>query len=242
MSSELLIYPCRALVDSASKMTKDEEEKEKEIRKQYNNNIIHKWITAEATIYEKFKESQRKVNYQSIHRWIFRRSQYGNRMRMDRVHMERFSKSYDSTGEAHTGNFFNEIADSLAKIPLTQTDQKIIKIKHRNIKNRAYVPTWNNIPIETPIKSVGRSNKKKLCNETLNKELPVMTRRFQHQPHMYKDPKCVLCGRYEENNLHVFECKRNNTDSENKPMIKSYLTDKTYEKTKDITAVLIYLN
>ncbi|RHZ58630.1 hypothetical protein Glove_372g77 [Diversispora epigaea] len=39
---------------------------EKEIRKQYNNNIIHKWITAEDTIYEKLKESQRKVKDQKI--------------------------------------------------------------------------------------------------------------------------------------------------------------------------------
>ena len=74
----------------------------------------------------------------------------------------------------------------------------------------------------------------------LKEEPPVMTRRFQHQPHIYKNPKCVLCGRYEENNLHVFECKRNNNDSVYKPIIKhyekliEYLTDKTYEKTKDI--------
>ncbi|RHZ55856.1 hypothetical protein Glove_410g58 [Diversispora epigaea] len=83
--------------------------------------------------------------------------------------------------------------------------------------------------------------KRSFAMKLLNEELPVMTRRFQHQPHIYKDPKCVLCGRYEENNLHVFECKRNNNDPEYKPMIKhyekliEYLTDKTYEKTKDIS-------
>ncbi|RHZ79107.1 hypothetical protein Glove_151g35 [Diversispora epigaea] len=44
----------------------EEKEKEKEIRKQYSNNIIHKWITAEDTIYEKLKESQRKVKDQKI--------------------------------------------------------------------------------------------------------------------------------------------------------------------------------
>ncbi|RHZ54927.1 hypothetical protein Glove_421g94 [Diversispora epigaea] len=162
--------------------------------------------------------------------------------------------------EAHTGNFFNEMADSLAKIPLIQTDQETIKIKHRNIKNRSYIPIWNNIPMETPVKLIvkkynqikkrqkwksqnrfqeifvdqektqkidwcttfktlhpskitnDKTNredqiKRSFAMKLLNEELPVMTRRFQHQPHIYKDPKCVLCGRYEENNLHE-RCER----------------------------------
>jgi hypothetical protein len=163
-----------------------------------------------------------------------------------------------------------------------------------NIKNRSYIPTWNNIPMETPVKLVVKKYnlikkrqkwksqnrfqeifvdqektqkidwcttfktlhpskitndktsredqiKRNFAMKLLNEELPVMTRRFQHQPHIYKDPKCVLCGRYEENNLHVFECKRNNDNPEYKPMIKhyekliEYLTDKTYEKAKDIS-------
>lgn len=196
--------------------------------------------------------------------------------------------------EAHTGNLFNEIADSLAKIPLTQIKQEIITIKHQNIKSRSYIPTWNSIPIETSVKLIVKKHnlikkrqkwksqnrfqeifvnqektqkidwcttfktlhpskitnnktnredqvKRSFAMKLLNEELPVMTRRFQHQPHIYKDPKCVLCGRYEENNLHVFECKRNNNNSEYKPMINhyekliEYLTDKIYEETKDIS-------
>ncbi|RHZ84124.1 hypothetical protein Glove_85g130 [Diversispora epigaea] len=140
--------------------------------------------------------------------------------------------------KAHTGNFFNEMADSLAKIPFTQTDQEITKIKYRNKKNRSYIPIWNNIPMEAPTKLIKKRQKIDwyITFKTLYPKLPVINRRFQHQSHIYKDSKCVLCRRYEENNLYVFECKRNNNDSEYKPMIKhyekliEYLTDKTYKK------------
>ncbi|CAG8826201.1 27022_t:CDS:2, partial [Dentiscutata erythropus] len=65
--------------------------------------------------------------------------------------------------------------------------------------------------------------KRSFAMKLFNGELPVMLKRFEHQPHIYNSPKCILCGRYEETDIHVFECKRNNNEeSEYTPMTNHY--------------------
>ncbi|RHZ64813.1 hypothetical protein Glove_320g11 [Diversispora epigaea] len=279
-------------------INREEDNIDTELTKEINRNRDNQIIAREEKkkIERETKKIIERYTVHNLETWI----EYGKNNKASDMEEEvpfgtetNIDDNYNNNNNDNDNNN-NEMADSLAKIPLIQTDQETIKIKHRNIKNRSYISIWNNIPMETPVKLIvkkynqikkrqkwksqnrfqeifvdqektqkidwcttfktlhpskitnDKTNredqiKRSFAMKLLNEELPVMTRRFQHQPHIYKDPKCVLCGRYEENNLHVFECKRNNNDPEYKPMIKhyekliEYLTDKTYEKTKDIS-------
>src|SRR6185436_12010160 len=61
--------------------------------------------------------------------------------------------------KAHSGDKYNEIADSLAKIPgfiegITNNffEDTTISLNYNNIKGRSFIPAWKSTPIETPIK------------------------------------------------------------------------------------------
>ena len=196
--------------------------------------------------------------------------------------------------KAHEGNYFNEMADQLAQVSeKTIKEDYVIKINYNNIENRSFIPTWEEIPLELPIKQALKKiniirhrqswklqkrfqkilddektqkidwittfktlHPSKITNDNTSKEdhikrsfamklfngeLPVMLKRFKHQPHIYNNPKCILCGRYEETDIHVFECKRNNNeDSAYTPMTKHYkqlidcLTTKILRQTDEI--------
>ncbi|RHZ78058.1 hypothetical protein Glove_168g161 [Diversispora epigaea] len=88
--------------------------------------------------------------------------------------------------------------------------------------------------------------KRSFAMKLFNGELPVMLQRFKHQPHIYNSPKCVLCGRYEETDIHVFDCKRNNyADRTYTSMTEHYrqlidcLTSKIQKQTKELDKVKI---
>ncbi|RHZ70433.1 hypothetical protein Glove_271g116 [Diversispora epigaea] len=61
--------------------------------------------------------------------------------------------------KAHSGDKYNEIADSLAKIPgfiegITNNifEGTTISLNYNNITDRSFIPIWKFIPIETPVK------------------------------------------------------------------------------------------
>jgi len=196
--------------------------------------------------------------------------------------------------KAHEGNHFNEIADQKAQVTeKTIKKGKLIKINYKNIESRSFIPTWEEIPLELPLKqTLKKINqirnrqrwklqkrfqrildsektqkidwtttfkslhpskitdhntskedqvKRSFAMKLFNGELPVMLQRFKHQPHIYNNPKCILCGRYEETDIHVFECKRNNNeDNTYTPMKEHYkqlidcLTTKIKRQTEEI--------
>ncbi|RHZ53212.1 hypothetical protein Glove_444g7 [Diversispora epigaea] len=61
--------------------------------------------------------------------------------------------------KAHSGDKYNEIADSLAKIPgfiegITNNifEGTTISLNYNNITDRSFIPIWKFTPIETPVK------------------------------------------------------------------------------------------
>ncbi|RHZ82102.1 hypothetical protein Glove_114g190 [Diversispora epigaea] len=51
-------------------------------------------------------------------------------------------------------------------------------------------------------------HKRSFAMKLLCEELPTMTKRHLHQPNLYEDSECIFCSHAEEDNLHVFTCKR----------------------------------
>ncbi|RHZ79746.1 hypothetical protein Glove_141g42 [Diversispora epigaea] len=198
-----------------------------------------------------------------------------------------------SISKAHEGNHFNEMTDQQAQVTeKTIEEDHLIKINYKNIKNRSFISTWEEIPLELSVKQTLKKinmirnrqrwnlqkrfqrilddktwkidwittfktlhpskitndytskedhTKRSFAMKLFNGELPVILQRFKHQPHIYNSPKCVLCGRYEETDIHVFDCKRNNhADRTHTPMTEHYrqlidcLTSKIQKQTKEL--------
>jgi ribonuclease HI len=170
--------------------------------------------------------------------------------------------------KAHSGDKYNEIADSLAKIPgfiegITNNffEDTTISLNYNNIKGRSFIPAWKSTPIETPIKDAIKeinrfksmlnfkyqerfkhimtntkcreidwdltfktkhpskitsditnredSNKRSFALKLLCEELLTLSKRYMHKPNLYSNSSCILCDELvEEDNMHVFTCKR----------------------------------
>ncbi|RHZ78450.1 hypothetical protein Glove_164g18 [Diversispora epigaea] len=119
--------------------------------------------------------------------------------------------------KAHSGDKFNEIADALAQIPPSlcgfyndRFEGTTITLNYKNIKNRNFISMWNSSLLEIPIKEAAKEIHRLIGILLLkqNIQLPTMTKRHLHQPNLYEDSECIFCSHAEEDNLHVFTCKR----------------------------------
>ena len=75
-------------------------------------------------------------------------------------------------------------------------------------------------------------------------ELPSMTKRYLHRPDLYENAECILCDKAEEDNLHVFTCKRGGNEDPIRDLIikfKIILQEKIL-KNKPLTEELIIKN
>ncbi|RHZ77569.1 hypothetical protein Glove_176g58 [Diversispora epigaea] len=50
-------------------------------------------------------------------------------------------------------------------------------------------------------------------------ELPSITKRHLHRPDLYENAECILCDKAEEDNLHIFTCKREGDEDPIKDLI-----------------------
>ncbi|RHZ89591.1 hypothetical protein Glove_13g129 [Diversispora epigaea] len=52
------------------------------------------------------------------------------------------------------------------------------------------------------------SYKRSFAMKLFCEELPSITKRHLHRPDLYENAECILCDKAEEDNLHIFTCKR----------------------------------
>ncbi|RHZ85347.1 hypothetical protein Glove_66g61 [Diversispora epigaea] len=137
--------------------------------------------------------------------------------------------------KAHSGDKFNEIADELAVIPKSLCkfyndifEGTTISLNYKNIKNRNFIPMWKSSLLEIPIKqAIKEIYKVKTMIDWKFQErfkyftnkLPSITKRHLHRPDLYENAECILCDKAEEDNLHIFTCKRGGDEDPIKDLI-----------------------
>ncbi|RHZ80446.1 hypothetical protein Glove_136g49 [Diversispora epigaea] len=121
-------------------------------------------------------------------------------------------------------NFIPMWKSSLLEIPIKQAIKEIYKVK-----------TMIDWKFQERFKYFTNSEKNKIVNWNLTfktkhpskltamklfcEELPSITKRHLHRPDLYENAECILCDRAEEDNLHIFTCKRGGDEDPIKDLI-----------------------